>query len=95
MNESGASDSLRDTVSEDSLYDTTISESVMENTTYYMTYPTPTEEGKILSTNESDIAEEASSTEQKFSKYSPSKLPIHDNCPADIKCTSYRRDIAE
>lgn len=62
MNESGASDSLRDTVSEDSLYDTTISESVMENTTYYMTYPTPTEEGKILSTNESDIAEEASST---------------------------------
>lgn len=59
LNGSGASDSLR---KEHSLYDTTISESVIENTTYYMRYPTLSEEGKILSTNEPDIAAEASST---------------------------------
>lgn len=60
LNGSGASDSLR---KEHSLYDTTISESVIENTTYYMRYPTLSEEGKILSTNEPDIAAEASSTD--------------------------------
>lgn len=62
LNESSASGTLRDTVSENFLYDTTISESVMENTTYYMHYPTPNEEGKILSTNEPYIAAEASSS---------------------------------
>uniref|UniRef100_A0A8W8JKX1 RING-type domain-containing protein n=1 Tax=Magallana gigas TaxID=29159 RepID=A0A8W8JKX1_MAGGI len=62
LNESSASGTLRDTVSENFLYDTTISESVMENTTYYMHYPTPNEEGKIFSTNEPYIAAEASSS---------------------------------
>lgn len=59
LNGSGASDSLR---KEHALYDTTISESVMENTTFYMRYPTPSEEGKILSTNDPDIAAEGTST---------------------------------
>lgn len=62
LNDSSASGTLRDTVSEIFLYDTTISESVMENTTYYMHYPTPNEEGKIFSTNEPYIAAEASSS---------------------------------
>eukprot|EP00105_Crassostrea_gigas_P019079 XP_011437418.1 PREDICTED: putative inhibitor of apoptosis [Crassostrea gigas] len=64
LNESSASGTLRDTVSENFLYDTTISESVMENTTYYMHYPTPNEEGKIFSTNGPYIAAEASSSEE-------------------------------
>lgn len=64
LNDSSASGTLRDTVSENFLYDTTVSESVMENTTYYMHYPTPNEEGKILSTNEPYIAAEASSSEE-------------------------------
>lgn len=66
LNGSGASDSLR---KEHALYDTTISESVMENTTFYMRYPTPSEEGKILSTNDPDIAAEGTIQVDYDSRY--------------------------